>query len=198
MTNVESIEITHLEPAQKYCFKVEPISDTEDKSGRTKCSAKELAGKNQVIELKCTKDATTTKLYATTKPLAPSNLQVSEIKTNSVILKWTPPAKIAEDSKFLKYVISIQRIDSQTMEPLLPGVETVTSEETSITLTALAAGASYTFKVQVQTTAGSSSDSKVSSATTVFLETELDKFRSSLNLKSIETSMSQLDRGIVV
>ena len=197
-TNVERIKITNLNPAQKYCFKVEPISDIEDKSGKTKCAARELAGKNQVIELSCSKEATTTELYATTKPQAPSNLKVSDIKTNSVFLKWTPPAKIAEGSVLLKYKITYQRINSTTKEPLLPGFETATSVHTSANLTALASGATYTFKVRIETTKGSSKDSEETITTTVFLETELEQFRKSLNLNSIETSVSQLDQGILL
>ena len=197
-TNVERIKITNLNPAQKYCFKVEPISDIEDKLGKTKCATRELAGELQFMELSCTKESTTTALLATTKPLALSNLQISEIKTNSVFLKWTPPAKIAEGSVLLKYKITYQMIDSETKEPILPGFETSSTKDTSANLTALASGATYTLKVRIETTKGSSKDSEETITTTVFSETELEQFRKSLNLNILESSVSQQDQGKIV
>ena len=52
--------------------------------------------------------------------------------------------------------------------------------------------------MKVETTKGASIDSRGTTATTVFLETELDNFRKSLNLDKIENNVNKLSKGIVV
>ena len=68
-------------------------------------------------------------------------------------------------------------------------VEPITNE---VTLKDLAAGGTYRVKVAVITTYGISLYSAATIFDTPVNKTELEKFRDSLNLDAIETSISQL------
>ena len=88
----------------------------------------------------------------------------------------------------------ITRVDPSSKDVLLPGSQSVESETETVTVGALASGATYKFQVMVITTEGESSLSNPVTAATNFQETELQQFRKSLNLNRIENDLSRMNR----
>lgn len=92
------------------------------------------------------------------------------------------------------YCVKYDRVDPETGKPITSGTEKTTYSHTDkITLMGLAVGATYRIKVSVNITGyGASvfSDDIISS--TLTNKTEIEKFRDSLNLGSIESNIKEL------
>jgi len=87
--------------------------------------------------------------------------------------------------------------DPKSGEPLIIGDETISyAEKNEIILKDLAAGGTFRIQVAVDTTDGSTELSAATLATTPMIETELDVFRKSLNLGTIEKKLGENEERI--
>ena len=91
------------------------------------------------------------------------------------------------------YTVKYDRVDPKTAEPLTPGTEkTAYSDKNELVIKDLAAGGTYRIQVAVDTKVGTSVYSAGTISSTEMGEMELDKFRDSLNLGSMEGNIRAL------
>ena len=92
------------------------------------------------------------------------------------------------------YCVKYDRVDPETRKPITSGTEqTVYSHTDKITLMDLAVGSTYRIKVSVNITGyGASVFSDDVLSSTLTNKTEIEKFRDSLNLGSIESNIKEL------
>ena len=82
------------------------------------------------------------------------------------------------------------RINPHTRKSLLVGSQQdLSSVEPQAVIPDLASGGTYTIKIQARTTMGDSDYSTPTIASTIMAKTELDQFRSTLNLDTIENNI---------
>ena len=170
-------------PAHVYCLSVKSIAVS---NAPLSCLIKTPDQKEQ--DMNCNY-INSVQLTVSTNPSPPTRIQVTETTPDSVSLKWDKPT-ISPTASLLRYSVEITRVDPSSKEDLLPGSQSAESETETGTVGALASGATYKFQVIVITTEGDSSLSNPVTATTTFQETELQQFRKSLNLDSIENRLS--------
>ena len=83
------------------------------------------------------------------------------------------------------------RINPHTRKSLLVGSQQdLSSVEPEAVIPDLASGGTYTIKIKVRTTMGDSDYSTPTIASTVMAKTELEEFRSTLNLDTIENNIN--------
>ena len=156
-------------------------------------------GALEIEKPKITRKGFRAEIQGYTFPNALQAPTVIEGSNHSVSLKWDPPycnenSSCNSDSRFLSYIIKYDRVDPNTAQPLTLGNEvTAHSEKTEIVLKDLASGGTYRIQVAVTTTVGTNSYSAATLFTTDMNESELDKFRDSLNMESIEKNIKELD-----
>lgn len=133
-------------------------------------------------------------LTVSTNPSPPTRFQVLKTTRDSVSLKWDKPL-ISPVASLLRYSVEITRVDPHSKEDISAGSQSVESETETVTVGALASGGTYKFNVKVFTTEGDSSFSDSVTATTTFEKTELEEFKESLNLNTIESRLSAAERS---
>ena len=172
-----------------YCLSVKSIAKSTPHTKITK-NCKITKQDQKETDLSC-KYHNSVQVTVSTNPSPPKRIQVSKITADSISLKWDKP-KISPTSRLLKYSVEITRVDPSSKEPLSIGSQSVESETEYVNIAALASGATYKMQVRVFTSEGDSSLSNPISAKTTFEETDLDKFRKSLNLAGIETDIAKV------
>ena len=184
-------KVMELLPAYVYCLSVKSIALS---NAPLSCIIKLPDQKEQ--DLNC-KYHNSVQLTVSTNPSPPTRIQVTETTPDSVSLKWDKPI-ISPTASLLRYSVEITRVDPSSKEALSTGSQSVESETETVSVGALASGATYKFQVMVITTEGDSSLSNpVTAATKIFQETELQQLRKTLNLNSIESDLSSLNGKIV-
>ena len=89
------------------------------------------------------------------------------------------------------------RIDSHSGASLLIGSQqSLTATVPEIVVPGLASGATYTMAIKVRTTMGDSDYSPPTVSSTIMEQTDLERFRGTLNLDAMENKMSNLHNGI--
>lgn len=166
-SNQETVTITKLPSGVTFLFKVKMVTS----QGASKLSS----------------GVTVTTLI----PSPPSGLIIKNVDGSSVKLEWRK-STIPPGETLVDYVVDYIKVDSRTKQPLAGAtISSWTTRLESTTISALPSGVTFLFKVKVVTTKQASKFSNEVSATTIFKETELEKFKKSLNLDGMNAAIKQ-------
>jgi len=125
-------------------------------------------------------------------PLPPSLVPVEEVTLSTAVVRWTPPARLAEGASILHYVLEYTPSNGNGTESLLPGTtQRLVVDGTSVQLEELYTGGKYNFTVKVVTTEGESEFANNLFFSTLYNEDDIGSVRT-----EVKSAIDQVKNNI--
>jgi len=163
---VTNTEVKRLQPASYYTVSIEGIATMQTLNGTQKDVILTTLPSN---------------INLITHPDAPSRLSLTNRSTHSVVVDWVAPSKVATGAIIEKYLVKYTKTDNLGNFTKRGTEMIVSTMNTTCWLTGLVQGTTYSVSVQVLTSKGDSDYSQNLLVTTMYVKSELDLMRDSIN-----------------
>jgi len=131
-----------------------------------------------------------------TAPPSPKDVTIKNISLNTVTIQWRKPG-ILNLTTGIEYIVRYTMMDTIGKHSIGGTEHTVTGiSQPTAEIKALAEGTYYQFEVKVVTSKGSSDFSPVSTAKTIFKQTQLDKLKENIYVQLIKPGIYNLQKSI--
>jgi len=136
------------------------------------------------------------KLKVFTAPPSPKDVTIKNISLNTVTIQWSKPG-ILNHTIGIEYIVRYTMMDTIGKHSIGGTEHTVTGiRQPTAEIKALAEGTYYQFEVKVVTSKGSSDFSPITTAKTIFKQTQLDKLKENIYVQLIKPGIYSLQKSI--